>query len=269
MFFGLNTWQLAFVLAGVLFGATALGLVVGHALRRHSESLREPLGVVQAALLTLVGLVLAFGLAMAVGRYEARRVAVVDDANAIGTAYLRAQTLQEPDRSLSLPLYKQYTDASLLVGKTTPGSRAQLAAIATQSALQRRLWHLTGQALSRQPSQSAPRLYAESLNTMINMQTTRVAGLSNRVPTEVSLVQVIGAALALGLMALYLALMSRGVTTVLLAAGLLTFLLFVTFDLDRPARGFITISSVPLVHLRASMELPPAAAAPRPNPAAG
>ena len=67
----------------------------------------------QAALLTLVGLVLAFGLAMAVGRYDSRRAAVVDDANAIGTAYLRAQLLAEPVRSRSLPLFVAYTDASL------------------------------------------------------------------------------------------------------------------------------------------------------------
>ena len=263
MYFGLNTWLLALVLIAILFGATLLGWAVGRSLGRHRDTLREPLGVVQAALLTLVGLVLAFGLAMAVGRYEARRVAVVDDANAIGTAYLRAQTLREPARSLSLPLYPQYTDASIRLGKTKPGSAAQHRAIAAQSVLQRRLWRLAGQSLDRRPSDSAPRLYVESLNVMIDQQTTRVAGLGNRVPTAISLVQVVGAAAALALMALYLALMSRGLVTVLLAAGLLTFLLFVTFDLDRPARGFITIPADPLVSLRISMELPPAAEAPR------
>ena len=200
---------------------------------------------------------------MAVGRYEARRVAVVDDANAIGTAYLRAQTLHEPARSLSLPLYPQYTDASIRLGKTKPGSQAQHRAIAAQSVLQRRLWRLAGQSLDQRPSDSAPRLYVESLNAMIDQQTTRVAGLGNRVPTAISLVQVIGAAAALALMALYLALMSRGVVTVFIAAGMLTFLLFVTFDLDRPARGFITIPADPLISLRISMELPPAAGAPR------
>ncbi len=263
MYFGLNTWLLALVLVAILFGATLLGWLAGRSLARHRETLREPLGVVQAALLTLVGLILAFGLAMAVGRYESRRVAVVDDANAIGTAYLRAQTLHEPARSRSLPLYPQYTDASIRLGKTKPGSQAQQRAITTQSVLQRRLWHLAGQALDRQPSDSAPRLYTESLNTMIDQQTTRIAGLRNRVPTAISLVQVIGAAAALALMALYLALMSRGVITVLLAAGLLTSLLFVTFDLDRPARGFITIPADPLISLRITMELPPAANAPR------
>ena len=53
--------------------------------------------------------------------------------------------------------------------------------------------------------------------------------------------------------------LSRGVVTVLLAAGLITLLLFVTFDLDRPARGFIRIPTAPLVSLRASMDLAPAA----------
>ncbi len=265
MFFTLNSWQLALVLGGILFGATALGLVAGRALSHHAETLREPFGVVQAALLTLVGLVLAFSLAMAVGRYEGRRAAVVDDANAIGTAYLRAQTLQEPVRSLSLPLYVQYTDASIGLSESVPGSGTAKQAIATESLLQRRLWHLAGQSLDLQPTESAPRLYVESLNAMIDMQTTRVAALNNRVPSAILLVGVLGAATALALMAVYLAMFSRGVVTVLLAAGLLTLLLFVTFDLDRPHRGFIKVSGAPLIALRASMELPPAADAPSPR----
>jgi hypothetical protein len=70
---------------------------------------------------------------------------------------------------------------------------------------------------------------------------------------------VAGAAVALALLALYLGVLSRGVVTVLLAAALLTVLLFVSFDLDRPARGFIKVPAAPLVSLRASMVLPPAA----------
>lgn len=262
MFFTLSSWQLAFVLAGIIFGATVVGLVAGRSLSRHAETLREPLGIVQGALLTLVGLVLAFGLAMAVGRYDARRTAVVNDANTIGTAYLRAQTLHEPIRGESLPLYVQYTDASIRLSNSPPGSADAKRAIAEESVLQRRLWGLAGRALADRPSQSAPRLYVESLNEMIDMQTTRVSALNNRVPSAIVLIEVIGAATALGLMALYLALLSRGVVTVLLAAGLVTLLLFVSFDLDRPTRGFITIPAAPLVAVRASMELPPAAAAP-------
>jgi hypothetical protein len=77
-------------LVAVVFGATGLGLLLGRSQRHRSDSLREPLAVLQSALLGVVGLILAFGLALAVGRYEARRAAVVEDANAIGTTYLRA-----------------------------------------------------------------------------------------------------------------------------------------------------------------------------------
>jgi hypothetical protein len=97
---------------------------------------------------------------------------------------------------------------------------------------------------------------------MIDMQTTRVAALNNRVPPAISLVELVGAAVALGLMAMYLAMFSRGVVTVVLAAGLLSLLLFVTFDLDRPSRGFIKVPDAPLVAVRAGMELPPAAEPP-------
>ena len=187
----------------------------------------------------------------------------VDDSNAIGTAYLRAQTLHEPMRSASLRLYPLYADASIALSNSVPGSDDAKRAIARESQIQRQLWSLAGQSLAGSPVDSAPRLYLESLNVMIDMQTTRVAALNNRVPPAISLVEVFGAAVALALMAVYLAMFSRGVVTVLLAAGLLTLLLFVTFDLDRPARGFITVPDAPLVAVRAGMELPPAADAPR------
>src|SRR3954449_10067089 len=118
MFFRLSSVELVLILAGVIFGVTCLGLFLGHYLRHRSEHLREPLGVLQAALLGLVGLVLAFGLALAVGRYESRRVAVVDDANAIGTTYLRAQTLPEPVRTRSLQRLVRYTNSSIRLSQS-------------------------------------------------------------------------------------------------------------------------------------------------------
>jgi hypothetical protein len=138
---------------------------------------------------------------------------VVEEANAIGTTYLRAQAL-------------------------------------------------AGQALDAAPTASAPRLYVESLNQMIDLQTVRVAGLNNRVPGAILVLEVAGAAVALGLLEFYLAILGRGVLAVLLAAALVTLLLLVTFDLDRPTRGLIRIPSTPLTDLRASMAQPPAATGP-------
>jgi hypothetical protein len=262
LFFRVSTWELWLILFAIVFGMTGLGLFLGRRLRHRSEHLREPFGVLQAALLGLVGLVLAFGLALAVGRYESRRDAVVEDANAIGTTYLRAQTLSEPIRTRSLELLVRYTDTSIRLSRSVPSSDEERRAIADGDQLQRELWALAGRALSDAPSASAPRLYVVTLNEMIDMQTVHIAALNNRVPGAVLALEVGGAAVALGLLAFYLAIIGRGVLTVLLAAGLITSLLLVTFDLDRPTRGLIRVPSTPLTDLRASMELPPSAAAP-------
>jgi hypothetical protein len=189
------------------------------------------------------------------------RAAVVEEANAIGTACLRAQTLAEPDRTSSLTRLVRYTDTSIRVSHSVPNSPAERQAVADGQQLQRELWALAGHALDAAPTASAPRLYVESLNNMIDMQTVRVSGLANRVPGPVLALEVIGAAVALGLLAFYLAVLGRGVLTVLLAAALVTLLLLVTIDLDRPTRGLIRVPAVPLTDLRASV-LPPAATGP-------
>lgn len=261
MFFSLSNLELGIIIFAIVLGTTLLGAFVGRHLRTRTE-LHEPFGVIQAAVLGLVALVLAFGLTMAVGRYDSRRAAVVDDANAIGTTYLRAQTLREPVRTLSLRHLEAYVDASIRFTNAVPGSEAELAAVAEESRLERSLWRLAGDALAGSPQDSAPRLYVESLNEMIDMQTVRVSALANRVPSAVLLFELVGAAVGLGLLALYLAMLGRGVITVVLAAAFVSALLLITFDLDRPTRGFVTVPDTPLVTLRASMNLPPAAQPP-------
>jgi hypothetical protein len=263
IFFRLTSWELGLLFFAVILGATGLGVFLGHRVRHLSESLKEPFGVLQGALLGVVGLILAFGLSLAVSRYEDRRSNVVDEANAIGTTYLRAQTLAEPIRSRSLDLLVRYTRSAILLSDRVPGSDGADAARASEERIERRLWTLAGEALETAPTANAPRLYVESLNGMIDGETVRVAALTNRVPTAVLVLEVLGSALALGLLAAYLAIVGRGVLAVSLAAALVAFLLLVTADLDRPTRGMIRIPDTALTNQLASMTQPPAATAPR------
>lgn len=262
LFFSLNDWMLALALLAVVGGLTAAGVVLGHYLREHSETLREPFGVLQGALLGVVGLVLAFGLTLAVGRYEDRRAAVVAEANAIGTTYLRAQLLAEPARGRSLVLLHDYTRLALRVSSEVPGSPAMQRTTAAENVIQRQLWGLAGQAMAAAPVASAPRLYVDTLNDMIDQQTVRASALSNRVPSAVLALELFGAAAALGLLGLYLSVLGRGWLPMLLAAALVTMLLLTTFDLDRPTRGLITVPDTAYRSLLASMNLPPAAQPP-------
>ena len=263
MFFSLSSWELGFLIFVVVGGASALGVLAGRYLRENSETYREPIGVLQGALLGVVGLILAFGLSLAVGRYQDRRADVVTDANTIGTAYLRAQTITEPQRTSSLALLRTYNDLAIRVTYEIPGSAAIRATSAQQGQLQRRLWRLAGETLNARPRDSAPRLYLESLNDMIDHQTVRLSGLNNRVPDPVLWLELLGAAVALGLLALYLSVLGKGLVPIVVAAVIVSFLVFVTFDLDRPTRGLIQIPATPLLAEKATMSLPPAAPAPR------
>ena len=262
MFFRLSSLELALLIFGIVLGTTLLGVAAGRRLRAHADALREPVGVLQAALLGLVALILAFGLTLAVGRYDSRRSAVVETANAIGTTYLRAQTLREPTRTRSLEDLVRYTDVTIRLSESVPGSAAARDAVADGDRLHRSLWRGAGEALDGSPSDSAPRLYVETLNEMIDMQTVQVSALNNRVPGAVLVFEVVAASIALGLLALYLAILARGVISVVLAAAFVSMLLLITFDLDRPVRGLVRVPDTPLVNLRESMELPPAARAP-------
>src|SRR3954454_12733363 len=266
LFFALNTWVLIAVLGALMVGVTLAGVIVGQRIGRHSDSLREPLGVVQGALIGFMGLILAFGLSLALGRYESRRANTVDEANAIGTAYLRAQTLPEPMRGMTLDLLPRYTRTSITIAETVPGSPAEQRALTASEQEQRRLWALAGAALDQEPTASAPRLYVDSLNGMFDAQSTRVYALANRVPTAVLLVEVAGAAVALGALAvqlsLHLSTLRRGLAATVVAALLVTVLLVVTFDLDRPSRGLIRVPATPLVDVYRTMAAPPAADGP-------
>ncbi len=262
MVFDLSTWQLALLIATVIAGASVVGTLIGRKVSHRRDALSESFGTLQGALLGLVALLLAFGLSLAISRYDDRRASIVAESNAIGTTWLRAQLLPDPVRSRSIGRLLEYTRSAVRVADFVPGSDEQKRALATESELQRQLWALAGDAIGTQPQASAPRLYIETLNEMIDMQTVRVAALNNKVPHAVILVQIIGAALAVGLLAAYLAISGRGLLAVSLAALLIALVLFMIADLDRPTRGAITVPDAALRDQLESMQRGPSAATP-------
>ena len=125
-------------------------------------------------MLAIVGL--AFGLTLAVGRYQERRAATVTEANAIGTTYLRAQLIAEPARTRSLALLRRYTDLALRISKEVPGEQKMARTTAAEGLVQRRLWRLAGQSLAGAPLATGPRLYIDSLNATFDAQSARLSG---------------------------------------------------------------------------------------------
>ena len=262
IFFGLTSLELGLLFFGVLLGSTAVGVILGRRVRHLSDSLKEPFGILQGALLGVVGLLLAFGLSLAVSRYEDRRADVVDEANAIGTTYLRAQTLPEPVRSRlarsARPLHRERRPARGRRAAERRGTRDERPLRRAAAAALGARRHGARRAAARQ--RAAPvRRDAERDD---RRAAVRLAGLTNRVPTAVLLLDCSAPRVALGLLAAYLAIVGRGVVAVTLGAVLVAFLLLVTADLDRPTRGMIQVPDTALYGELASMRAPPAAPAP-------
>jgi hypothetical protein len=262
MFFELSTAAVAVVLIVTVFGAAVAGAAIGLRRRKRPDADHQPVGVVQGVMLGLVGLLLAFGLTMSVGRYDTRRALVVQEANAIGTTYLRAQMLAEPVRTRSLDLLRRYGDLAVDLADHVPDSDPFDADVARIQETQQALWGLAGDAVRDDPRGTAPRLYVETLNEMIDSHTDRVTSVGNRVPGTVLVLQVVGSAVAIFVLALYLALLGRRVATAMIAAAVVTLILFISVDLDRPHRGLITVPDSALASARAMMDLPPAAEGP-------
>lgn len=250
--------MLTAIILVLIIGATLLGAFIGRRVRHLSDSLSDSFGVLQAALLGVVGLILAFGLSLALSRYEDRRAAVVAESNTIGTTYLRAQTLPSPFRERSMDLLRDYTDSAIMLSDRNPESSSERRSTNLEDDIQQDLWSLAGQAMEERPVASGPRLYMESLNEMIDQHAVRIAALNNDVPLAVLLLELLGAAVAMGLLAAYVSLVGRGIGGVLIAAVMIAFLLVVTVDLDRPARGLIEVPDAPLVDLREQIDAPPA-----------
>lgn len=251
--FQLNTPTLVITLIVVLASSVAVGVLVGRAVRERPGARHEPAGVAQGALLGLVGLLLAFGLSMAVDRYEGRRALVVQEANDIGTTYLRAQMLPEPQSTQSMDLLVVYTEAAIEVADAVPDTDEYRDAVARLEELQDDLWVLAREAVETDPVGTGPRLYTETLNDTFDTHTARIASLGNRVPTPVSVLLIVASAIALGALAYYLTLLGKGLATSLVTAGVVLVILFVSFDLDRPRRGFIQVPDAALVQLLQSI----------------
>lgn len=253
MFLNLATWGVLALLILIVAGAVALGVSIGRIIRRRPDQDPESLGPVQAALLGFVGLLLAFGLSMSTARYESRRAIIVDQANALSTAYLRAQLLDEPARGRTLELFPRYADAVVELATSVPNSAEFDRIRADIREFEDALWAIVDEVVRADPLATAPRVYVEAVNTMFDSHESRVASLRNRVPSSVVVVEVAGSAIALGVLALYVTMRGNRLSATWLTAGLAVLILFVSLDLDRPQQGMITLPYDPLVDVRQTM----------------
>jgi len=208
----------------------------------------------ESAMLGLLALMLAFTFSMALSRFEARRDALLNEANAIGTTALRARLLPEPHRSETLKLLREYVKIRLDIVQTGTSLAERMMIVDRSNALQEALWQQTKAIASKDKGFIPTGLFIASLNEMIDDQGKRLSALRNRVPNSV-LITLIAIAAVAGAFAGYAsALDARRTRLPVYVMGLLvSVVIFLIIDLDRPSAGFITNNQQPMIDVAASI----------------
>jgi hypothetical protein len=215
---------------------------------------RENISTVEGAIVGLLALMIGFTFSMALSRFEARRDAVVNEANAIGTTALRARLLPAPHSTESLKLLREYVQIRLDITQRILPPSEMTAAIARSNAIQEALWQVVKAVAAKDGAMVPTGLFIQTLNEMIDNQEKRLTAVANRVPNVV-LIALYGIAIVASAVTGYAAgLNEQRLRLSIYVVGVLscTTMLLIQ-DLDRPSAGFIRVSQQPMLDTAASI----------------
>ena len=254
--YGLDQWLILVVFFALLLLATEGGYRLGRVMKpRTDETARSAISGIHAAILGLLGLLLAFTFSMAVARYDTRKQLVLDEANTIGTAYLRARLLPEPQRTEVAGLFREYVDARLRFHQEGEGPDARREDNDKADRLQDQLWARAVAAGETDPRAVTTGLFIQALNDVIDVRAKRLTATENHVPEPVLFFLFLFAALAVAAVGYGCGLGGgRNFFSTLTFAVLIALATLVILDLDRPRRGLIRISQRPMLDLRDSLK---------------
>jgi hypothetical protein len=254
-FYDIDAPVLALILFVLLFAALAIGSWLGRRARANTDdTAKAQLGTIQGAVIGVLALLLAFTLSMAITRYETRRQLVLDEANAIGTTYLRSKLLPEPDAAQAAAVLRQYVDNRLEFYNAGVDVIRFQTANDQAGQLQRQLWAIAT-AASAQDNRAIPTgLFVEALNDTIDLQAKRLAATRNTVPETVILL-LFAVAIATAAIVGYNSGLSnqRHLFATITLMVLITLIIWVLIDLDRPRRGMILVSQQSMIDLQETL----------------
>lgn len=256
----MSHYAAVFLFLGGLFLGMVLLLELGRRTgRQKADGGASPgLGPLEGAIFGLLGLLVAFTFSSAAARFDARRHLIVEEANAIGTAYLRLDLLPAASQPALRASFRDYTDARLRAFQALSDSAAAQAEFDKATALQGTIWRQAVTASKSEDGQ-AVRLLVPALNEMFDITTTRAVALRTHVPNLI-----LGMLAVLALVCAFLAgaAMPKDTAQSVVRTVAFPFIFVVTvyviLDLEYPRAGLIRIDAVDQViaDVRRSMDAP-------------
>ncbi|OLQ72762.1 hypothetical protein BIT28_06100 [Photobacterium proteolyticum] len=245
-----------FLILALVFCSICLMFEFGFRLTRRFASSRisKAISPMATGLASLLAFILAISFSMAASKNDIRKQLVLKEANAVGTAMLRTELLDEPYRSQSYELLSKYVDIRV-VEKQSQRKLVVNQVIRESEQIQQELWKIAVNSHHHlSPLQS--QLYIDSLNTVFDIHSERVNySLRGRIPVSIWITLTLLTFLTIALNGVQVG--AQGENRLLVAAlpFAMSFSLVLTLiiELDRPARSIIEVSQQPLIDLRDSL----------------
>ena len=231
----------------LFFGMVAClecGYRIGNRAAKKSEYAHEGIGTLGAAVFALLGLLLGFTFANGISHLDQRRQLIIQESNAIGTAYLRLDLLPASQQPEMRHLFREYLDSRLEVYQKLPNMNAVDAGLSHASQLQQEIWSKAVIAGSGDPTQNVARLLLPALNDMIDITTSRTIALHTHLPPLIFGLSV-AVALLSGLLAGYdmAKRRRRSWLHMMLYSLVIALTVFTFLDLDYPRFGLIRLNA--------------------------
>jgi ABC-type glycerol-3-phosphate transport system permease component len=223
--------------------------------KRNHELAYEGTGTIDAAVFALLGLLLGFSFAGAMSRFDARRQLIVNEANTIGTAYLRIDLLPASDQPQIRALFREYLGARLRAFEVLRNRDEARQEFARAGEIQQ-IWSRALTASKNDSTQNSARLLMPAINDMMDVTTARMIAAGSRLPALIFLL-LVSVALLSGLLAGYAMAKrkSRSWLHMILYATVIPITIYAVLDFEDPRSGLIRVDAADkaLIQLRDSI----------------
>lgn len=252
MLYGTHEILIQIIFLSLMLAVAELGFRLGRRFAKTTlEQTKPHISAIEAAILGVLGLLLAFTMSMSVSRYEVRKQLVLQEANALGTACLRTQLLPEAQGKELLGLLHDYISVRVEYG-TSGNDLARMDVLRAKGArLQQEIWSKAVAYARQDPNPVKAGLLLQSLNEAIDLEAARWMTFHDHVPESVIYVIALVALLAAILVGYTFGMSGRRQIFSMCALALaITMVLAVIVDLDRPRSGFIRVTQQPIIDLQ-------------------
>ncbi len=251
-------WGIFFLTGILILVSIWVGIFLGKRIRHKPDHITETsLGSIILAILGLLAFMLAFTFGLSAERFQARRQLLLDEVVSIGTTYLRAEMLSEPHRSEIRKLLRQYVDGRVNLAKESmqkkmPNLRET---VLRSESLQNQIWSHTVAIAADKNNSVINALFINSLNNMIDLQTSRLAVLNYKtapiiwyVLYFITVISMITVGFQLGLTG------KKGLIGGIFLALTFSSVIFLIADIDRATEGYLQVNQRPMFELQKHMQ---------------